>query len=311
MSDAPLYTDTNEAPADGRAHWLTTADGLRIRVAVWNARAAHGTVLLLPGRTEYVEKYGRAAGDLAQRGFATLCIDWRGQGLASRALADPMTGHVADFLDYQTDLDAVMVFARAQGLPEPYYMMAHSMGGCIGLRALIGGLPVAAVAFSAPMWGILMAAWMRPVATAISAAARWFSFDGRYAPGTGPSTYVVDSPFVGNTLTSDAEMWDYMRKQALAHPELSLGGPSLGWLNTALAECHALSMLPSPAYPTMCALGTAEKIVDVGPIHARMATWSRGRLDLYQGAEHEVMMERAATRGRFFDDAAALFGQHR
>ncbi len=311
MSAAPLYTDASDAPAGGRAQWLTTADGLRIRVAVWNAAGPQGTVLLLPGRTEYVEKYGRAAGDLAQRGFATLCIDWRGQGLSPRPLADPMTGHVAAFSDYQTDLAAMLAFARAQGLPEPYYMMAHSMGGCIGLRALIGGLPVAAAAFSAPMWGILMATWMRPVATAISAAARWFAFDGRYAPGTGPSTYVVDSPFVGNTLTTDAEMWDYMRRQALAHPELSLGGPSLGWLNTALAECHALSLLPSPDYPTLCALGTAEKIVDVGPVHARMAAWPRGRLDLYPGSEHEVMMERSALRGRFFDDAAALFGQHR
>ncbi len=311
MTEAPLHTDAGDAPVGGRAVWLTTADGVRIRVGFWNPGAAQGTVLLLPGRTEYIEKYGRAAVDLAARGYATVTIDWRGQGLADRALPDRMTGHVAEFTDYQLDLDALMTFAQVAGLPEPYYMMAHSMGGCIGLRALTRGLPVKAAAFSAPMWGILMAAWMRPVATAISAASRWFSFDGRYAPGTGPTTYVVDSPFIGNTLTTDAEMWDYMRRQALAHPELSLGGPSLGWLNTALAECHALSLLPSPDYPVVCALGTAEKIVDVGPVHARMGIWPRGRLDLYPGSEHEVMMERPATRGRFFDDAAALFGQNR
>ena len=310
MSEAPLYSDVAEGPAGGRAAWLTTADGVRIRVAVWHAKALQGTVLLLPGRTEYIEKYGRAAADLAARGYATVTVDWRGQGLADRALPDRMTGHVAGFVDYQTDLDAVVAFARAQGLPQPYYLMAHSMGGCIGLRALMRGLPVKAAAFSAPMWGILMAAWMRPAAQAVSAAARWFSFDGRYAPGTGPKTYVVDSPFVGNTLTTDAEMWDYMRRQALAHPDLSLGGPSLGWLNTALAECHALSLLPSPDMPALCALGAAEKIVDVAPVHARMAIWPRGRLDMYPGSEHEVMMERPATRQRFFDDAVALFRQN-
>ena len=311
MSEAPLYSDVEDAPAGGRAVWLTTADSVRIRVAVWTAPAAQGTVLLLPGRTEYIEKYGRAAIDLAARGYATVTVDWRGQGLADRALSDRMIGHIAQFTDFQTDLDAVMAFARADGLPEPYYLIAHSMGGCIGLRALMRGLPVKAAAFSAPMWGILMASWMRPVATALSTAARWFSFEGRYAPGTGPSTYVVDSPFVGNTLTTDAEMWDYMRRQALAHPELSLGGPSLGWLNTALAECQALSLLPSPDCPTLCVLGTAEKIVDVAPVHARMAIWPRGRLEFYAGSEHEVMMERPATRGRFFDEAAALFGQNR
>lgn len=311
MSAAPLYSDVDDGPADGRAYWLTAADGVRVRVAVWASDSPQGTVLLLPGRTEYVEKYGRAAGDLAARGFSTVAIDWRGQGLAERPVADRMTGHVADFAEYQADLNAVVDFVRRHGLPEPYYLMSHSMGGCIALRGLIRGLPVQAAAFSAPMWGILMAAWMRPMAAALATASRWFSFDDRYAPGTGPSTYVLTAPFVGNTLTTDPEMWDYMKRQAQAHPDLPLGGPSLGWLKAALTECHALTLLPSPDLAAVCALGTAEKIVDVGPVHARMAVWSRGTLDLYPGAEHEVLMERPAARARFFDSAAALFATHR
>lgn len=310
MSDAPLY-DIAEGPEGGRGFWLTAADGVRLRVGLWTHPGAQGTVLLLPGRTEYVEKYGRAAADLRARGFATLVIDWRGQGLADRALNDPMSGHVADFAEYQLDFAEMVGFARAQGLPEPYYLMAHSMGGCIGLRALMQGAPVQAAAFSAPMWGILIAAWMRPMAVALSTASRWFKFDDRYAPGTGAKSYVLSTPFVGNTLTTDAEMWDYMRAQALVHPELGLGGPSLGWLKAALTECHTLSLLPSPAIPALTALGTLEKIVDTAPIHARMAAWQAGRLDLYTGAEHEVLMERLAARTRFFDSTTALFLAHR
>ena len=311
MTEAPLYAEVADGPTGGRAVWLRAADGVRIRVAVWNADAAQGTVLLLPGRTEYIEKYGRAARDLAQRGYATLTLDWRGQGLADRAIQDRMAGHVGDFSEYQADFDAMFAFARASGLPEPYYMMAHSMGGCIGLRALMRGAEVKAAAFSAPMWGILMAAWMRPMAEMLATASRWFNFDARYAPGTGAKTYVIESPFSGNTLTSDAEMWEYMRAQAMAHPDLSLGGPSLGWLKAALAECHALSLLPAPAHPAYCALGTAEKIVDTGPVHLRMASWPAGRLDMCMGAEHEVMMERPDTRAHFFDSATALFALHR
>ena len=311
MTAAPLHRDVDEGPADGRACWLTAADGVRIRVAVWALDASQGTVLLLPGRTEYVEKYGRAAADLAARGYCTLAIDWRGQGLADRPMADRMTGHIEDFAEYQADLDAMVAFARQQGLPEPYYLLSHSMGGCIALRGLLRGLPVQAAAFSAPMWGILMAAWMRPLASVLTSASRWFSFDDRYAPGTGATTYVLSAPFMGNSLTTDAEMWDYMKRQAQAHPELSLGGPSLGWVKAALTECQALSRLPSPDLAAICALGTAEKIVDVGPVHARMAVWPRGTLDLYPGAEHEVLMERPAARARFFDSAAALFATHR
>lgn len=311
MSVAPLYTDVDDGPADGCAFWLKTADGVRLRVAVWASDAPQGTVLLLPGRTEYVEKYGRAAVDLAQRGFCTVAIDWRGQGLADRPLADRMTGHVTDFAEYQADLDAMVAFVRQQGLPEPYYLMSHSMGGCIALRGLMRGLPMQAAAFSAPMWGILMAAWMRPFATVLTTASRWFSFDDRYAPGTGAKTYVLTAPFIGNALTSNAEMWEYMVRQAKAHPDLALGGPSLGWVKAALTECHALTHLPSPDLAAVCALGTQEKIVDVGPVHARMARWSRGTLDLYPGAEHEVLMEGPAARARFFDSAAALFATHR
>ena len=310
MSEAPLY-DIAEGPSGGRGFWLMAADGVRLRVGLWTHDGAQGTVLLLPGRTEYVEKYGRAAADLRSRGFATLVIDWRGQGLADRALDDAMSGHVADFAEYQLDFDEMVGFARAQGLPEPYYLMAHSMGGCIGLRALMRGAPVKAAAFSAPMWGILIAAWMRPMAIALTTASRWFKFDDRYAPGTGAKSYVLTAPFTGNSLTTDAEMWDYMRRQAQAHPELGLGGPSLGWLKAALTECHALSLLPCPAIPTLTALGTLEKIVDTAPIHARMAAWQGGSLDLYAGAEHEVLMERLAARTRFFDSTTALFLAHR
>ena len=49
------------------------------------------------------------------------------------------------------------------------------------------------------------------------------------------------------------------------------------------------------------------RVVDVPPVHLRMAGWAAGRLDLYPGAEHEVMMEQPAHRNRFFDAADALF----
>lgn len=308
---APLYNDLAEGPADARGVWLRAQDGTRIRAGLWNAGAARGTVVLLPGRTEYVEKYGRTATDLAAAGFATLTLDWRGQGMADRALPDRMVGHVAGFAEFQDDLDTLLTFARSAGLPEPFYLMAHSMGGCIGLRALLRGLPFQAVAFSAPMWGILISAWARPLANTLSVASRYLRFDHLYAPGTGPKTYVTEVPFTGNTLTTDADMWDYMRRQALAHPDLSLGGPSFGWLRAALAECSALALLPSPATPCLCALGLQERIVDTRPIHQRMRAWPKGRLKLVPGAEHEVLMERPALRQDFLAEATALFTAHR
>ena len=303
---APLFADYAEGPPDGRAYWLRAADGVQIRAAIWGS-GKKGTVLLFPGRTEYIEKYGRAAADLQARGFTTLVVDWRGQGLAARAHADRMIGHVDRFDEYQRDVDAILALAESEGLPRPFHLLCHSMGGCIGLRSLMRGLPFASACFSAPMWGISMAAWSRPLAHVLGRLAPVFGQAHRYAPGTGGLTYVLATGFQGNVLTTDPEMWEYMRRQVAAHPDLALGGPSLGWLGAALQECGALAALPAPTTPAITALGTAEKVVDVGPIHLRMAGWRQGRLDLYHGAEHEVPMETPAHRTRFFDEAAKLF----
>ena len=307
---APLYADLALGPEGGEAFWLTASDGVRIRAGVWPV-GQKGTVLLFPGRTEYVEKYGLAAGDLRARGYATVVIDWRGQGLADRLLPDRMMGHVEQFQDYQLDVQAVLDLTRQLGLPEPYYLLSHSMGGAIGLRSLMRGIPVKAASFSAPMWGIAMAAWMRPFAQSLAHLSGLFGQAHRFAPSTTDKSYVAETEFGGNVLTTDPEMWRYMKRQVIERPELALAGPSIAWLKTALAECHDMSLAPAPDCPALTALGTAEKVVDIAPIHLRMAGWRKGRLELFTGAEHEVPMETAAHRGRFFDLTAALFDQHR
>ena len=307
---APFYAGAADGPADGRALWLPTQDGIRIRAAIWNAPAALGTVFVLPGRSEYVEKYGRTARVLVAAGYATLTVDWRGQGLADRTYPDAMLGHVGDFAEYQTDLDAVLACAAAENLPKPYYLLPHSMGGCIGLRALHRGLPFNAVAFSAPMWGIMMADALRPVASLLANASRWLGFQHRYIPGTTDQSYMLTTKFADNTLTTDPEMWEYMRQHCAHHADLRLGGPSLGWLRAALAECRTLGHLPAPAFPAICALGTLETIVDTRPVHALMARWPQSRLDLYSGAKHEVLMEKPDLRQAFLHSATTLFTAH-
>ena len=201
---APLFPQA-DGPDDGTATWLTTADGVRIRVAVWAADAPKGTVLLFPGRTEYVEKYGRAARDLAQRGYATVAIDWRGQGIAARLQPNPALGHVADFKDYQLDVSAVMRHVQAKGLPQPYYLLAHSMGGCIGLRSLYEGLAVRAVCLTAPMLGIKLSPPLRPIAWALSTVSKPLGFSNSVSPGQTETTYVLRSGFDENDLTTDRD----------------------------------------------------------------------------------------------------------
>lgn len=317
MTQAPFYADLAEGPEDGRAFWIRAEDGVRLRAAAWRPPATpKGTVLLFSGRTEYVEKYGRIAADFAAAGLATLTIDWRGQGLSDRLTQDEMSGHVHLFADYQLDVAAMCNAAEALDLPKPWYLLAHSMGGCIGLRSLLNGLPVAAAAFSAPMWGIRISRPLRPVAWSLSWGSRGIGLDHIYAPGTASTSYVLTEPFETNKLTTDADSYAYMFRQVQADPRLGLGGPSLRWLYEALRETRALSRLPAPALPCLTMLGTEEDIVDPDRIHDRIAQWPGARLQMVDGARHEVLMEDAPTRRRltgeitdFFTQAPATPGQ--
>ena len=311
MTDkAPLYADLADGPSGGYALWLKAEDSVRIRMAVW-PEGQRGTVLILPGRTEAVEKYGRAAADLARRGYASLAIDWRGQGLADRLMKNAMTGHVGRFTDYQRDLRAVMAALPGLALPGPLFLLAHSMGGAIALRSLVEGLPVQAAAFTAPMWGIRLTPAMRPLAWAIASGARAARLGFTMAPGTDITNYMAVAPFEGNLLTTDPDMFAWMKRQVVAQPALSLGGPSLAWAHEALLECRRLRAMATPRLPAVTFLGTAEKIVDVAAIHDRMRRWPGGSLDVVAGAEHEVLMEIPATRAHAYDQMVAMFEANR
>ncbi len=310
MLDAPYFDAHINAPVDGTCHWVKTRDGLRIRLGHWTGKGARGTVLLFPGRTEYIEKYGHVAGEMLARGYATLTIDWRGQGIADRLNPDRLLGHVGKFTDYQHDVAAMVDHARALGLPEPFYLLAHSMGGCIGLRSIYQGLPVRAAAFTAPMWGIKMATHLRPTAWILSTLSRPLGLADRFAPGQDGNTYVLKTAFAENTLTSDPDMFDLMQSQLREHPDLTIGGPSLRWLNEALREMRGLAARPSPDMPCVTWLGSEEQIVDSRRVHARMAKWPQGTLHLLPQARHEVLMEKPAIRNCVFDGAAALFDAH-
>lgn len=304
---APFHADIARGPDGGAAFWIHADDGVRIRVGIWPKADAIGTVILLPGRTEYIEKYGIFAAGMAERGFATLAIDWRGQGLAERMLDDARIGHVNEFRDFQRDLRAALDLAEAQDMPRPWHLLGHSMGGAIGLRAVMDGVPVSSCAFSGPMWDILMAAPMRPLVSVLTRVARGLGRDNGLAPTTEAVPYVNSAAFDGNSLTNDPGMYQMMRDQLAAHPDLCLGGPSLRWLAEALRECKTLSARPSPDMACLTFLGSDEAIVSPTAIHDRMGRWPRGRLELVETGRHEVLMDAPPMRNDVMDKIAVHF----
>lgn len=309
MDAAPLLEDVADCPEGGRAWWLTTTDGTRIRLALWAHPSPKGTVLMFPGRTEYIEKYGRFARDMHEAGYAVAAVDWRGQGLSDRAIAPRDFGHVNDFMNFQQDVEAVVsALTGLEDAPRPWNLVAHSMGGCIGLRALHRGLDVDAVAFTGPMWGINLSPAQQKLAQVMGVIAPVLGWDTKLAPTTkrlGPGDFAT------NEITSCPEQFAFIENQIQRHPMLGLGGPTTGWLLEAIAECKRLTSLPAPDQAALTFLGSDETIAWPEAIKSTMAKWPNGELEVVDGAKHEILMETPVLRAaaiaqmlEWFEDAA-------
>ena len=303
IEPAPYLADVADGPDEASAWWVRAKDGTRIRVGHWPG-GDKGTILMFPGRTEYIEKYGRLARDMVARGYGMVAVDWRGQGLADRPAHRRDMGHVVSFDEYREDVAAMRQVLDQIAPPKPWFLIGHSMGGAIGLRALHDGLPITRAVFTAPMWGIQMSPFLRSISGIVMGLSGPLGLDTKFAPTTGPAEPMA---FENNPLTSDRDNFDYMSRQVAEHPDLALGGPSIRWVNAALRESSTLLAMPAPDTPALTILGELERIVEPSAIKARMAHWPGGRLDLIKGAEHEVLMEAPAMRDGILDAIVTWF----
>ena len=110
----------------------------------------------------------------------------------------------------------------------------------------------------------------------------------------GGGTYLPDTRFRGNALTSDARQWARLVAQAGSWPELTLGGATYGWIAAARAEMARLAAMPSPEIPALIGVGGAEAVVSQTAIRRRASSWPQARLLELPGARHELMFDHSA-----------------
>ncbi len=290
MTSAPLYSDMAQAPDGGAAHFVNTSDGTKIRFAIW-AGGKRGTVVFLPGRTEYIEKYGRTYADLVQRGFSVVSIDWRGQGLSDHIGGRNDLGDVVDFSDYQQDLAAVLNHAEVAALTGPRVLLSHSMGGCLALRHLLGQHDFKAAIFSAPMWNVIMPKGTRGPVSFITKIARAVGLGKLRVPTTNGDFYVLSAKFEGNELTTDPDQWEFMRQHIQEKPSLGLGGASMRWFRSALDEFARFRVETLPELPVLVMLGADETIVCPEAIQYLTPRFANAKLEIFDTARHEIWME--------------------
>jgi lysophospholipase len=279
--------------------------GVNLRYAVFKSTGdtTCGTIVLLHGRNETIEKYFETIREMNQRGFWVATYDFRGQGGSDRLIKDPRKGHVGRFDHYVRDLE---IFLEQIVLPDtrlPFFLVAHSTGGLIALKAAPRlANRIERMVLTAPFIGL---GGQKTSPDNIRRLATLASFTG-----FGGICLNKDEPrkqFDGNPLTTDPQRFARNQRLVADHPELFLGPPTARWLyesQKAIAEVRNPRHLASITVPTVMIAPGNDPIV---PYHYQesMAQYFRaGQLVPIAGARHEILQEQDRYRTQAL---AALF----
>jgi lysophospholipase len=297
MEQVLFSTPGNPVPENRTEGFFETHDGLKLRYAVFRSQAsvAKGTVVLLHGRNEFIEKYYETIRDLTDKGLWVATFDLRGQGNSDRMLKKRHYGHVRRFIDYEHDLDT---FLEKVVLPDtrlPFYILAHSTGALIALSAApYLTTRIERMVLTAPFIGLSGQA-------ASAGTIRWLA-SAACALGLGShplSRKLREKPFRDNPLTSDEVRFERNVAIAQANPDLTLGPPTARWLVESfktIERVTAPNHLFSITIPTVVIAPTRDTIVPYIAQERLSRYFRAGQLVPINGARHEVLQERDVYR---------------
>ncbi len=105
------------------------SDGVRIFYRHFPAEFEKARLVIAHGLGEHSGRYGNVVERLHPRGISIWAPDHRGHGQS-----DGKRGHILNFMQYLTDLKAMVELARA-GMPDNCncFLLGHSMGGLIAI----------------------------------------------------------------------------------------------------------------------------------------------------------------------------------
>jgi lysophospholipase len=279
------------------------ADGWSVRRIDWPAptQGAKGSILFLPGRGDFYEKYLETLEHWNASGWHVTASDWRGQGDSGRLGNDPVTGHIDDFSTWCEDLGLLWKRWKAE-TPGPHVLAGHSMGGHLVLRAVAEGLAdPAALILSAPMLGFT--ASLLPQSLMHQAAKLMMSLGDPRRPAWKWSEAPGQVPEArAHLLTHDAERYADELWWRDHRPALVMGPGSWGWVERAYASMRLLEepgMLESVKVPVVIVATDNDKLVGWKPI-ARAATRLPDCELVHFGKEgrHELLREADPVRDR-------------
>lgn len=292
--------DRRAIPPHAQESTWAAADGHAVRRIDWPGGAVpRGSILFLPGRADFYEKYLETLDEWHRAGWRVTASDWRGQAASGRLGKDAVTGHIEDFSIWVDDLAHLWERWVAE-TPGPHVLAAHSMGGHIVLRALAAGrVKPDAVVLSAPMTGMngpalplpmlhRVAQTMCRIGDPLRQAWKWSEKPGELPAAR--SHLLTHDP----VRYADEQWWRDHR------PQLVMGPASWRWVERAYASWRVLDApgaLEAVDVPVLIISTASDKLVSHAANLKAAKRLPKGEM-MALGAEahHEVLREEDAVR---------------
>ena len=254
--------------------YLEGVGRLRLHYRTWEIEQPQAALLVVHGLFEHSRRYEEFGEVMAGYGFSSFAMDLRGHGAS-----EGRRGHVPRFDVLLQDLDR---FRReVQGLVPmgvPLFLVAHSLGGLVGLRYLEEyDAPLAGAVITAPWLGtaVDVPRWQVLAANVLNRLLPAFPFPFRIDPGL---------------LTHDDERAADYDEDPLIHTTIT---PRM-FVEVSSAIEMALRRGDRIDVPVHFILAGDDRIVDTSRSlgFARSLPAEDVTIDVLDGQYHEVLQER-------------------
>ena len=262
-----------------------------------------GTVLLIQGRGEFIEKYYEIAQKFLNIGYHVVTFDWRGQGLSSRLLNNRQKGHIDTYDIYINDLDLIISSLIYKTKNHSLIAIAHSMGGHILARYLNikHNFIFDGVIFSAPMIDITKNNFSRYGILFLSFLMVKLGFGQSYAIGM-KDYGDLERNFNKNKRTHDPIRFQREITAIINCPHLALGGMTWGWLYATMVSILKLRQQVQNYQPTPILIISAEneKIVSNQAQKDYFTKNNNSNIHFIANSYHEIMQETDDIQNQFW-----------
>ena len=290
---------------------LTALDGTKLYTSFFTADGPKGTVLLLHGFTENIEKFSEVIYGFLKEGYSVATLDQRGHGRSGRTegVKSLDVTHVGRFDDYLTDVE--LVYDRwMKDAKAPRILFGQSMGGAVSILTLERGM----LSFDK---AILTSPMVAPSTGGFPAWTGAAICRGAILLGKAKERIFLSKPYTGDEKFEDScaksrERFDWYDEMKRTTPVFQNSSPSYRWTLESMKVCGRILAKGVPekvSIPVLIFQASEDYTVEGKPQELLASRLPKGTLKRIENARHEIYRSEDAVCNEWWDDITAFLNQ--